>query len=323
MVTESTFDSPLASDGVVPILWGTYAACFQLESLLPEDEPRFVEAHAEIANRLGDQLKWSWATPFPTTQRFSLTDFEMVDLRCRQLGRKGGVGSPEIYAKMGVTSVSRFFLAAHGGAKENEASPYGYRYFSEVPELGSSAILPTQSALTVTVPVSMGVEEFEQMVLRIGSLLRCRWAAAGYGYAGWKYTQHNATRDAIFAHSKRFHGFDVGLESGWMPDFHRRIRSVSWLTFVGPELLAELGGAAALSTTHPEVSVQPTANGAWLKASATPAICDINRLQISPAYLAVDALLRKVRASNDLNFAHPWSEKTTEDWLRRFERRLS
>ncbi len=315
-----SYDQPLAVSGSVPVLWATYVAHFILEPLEPDDEARFERAHGEILEWFGGSLKWSLSSVLPATQRFSASDFEMVELRCRQLKRPD---RPTPVAMTAAASVDRFSLVAHGGAMSNHASPHGYDFYSEVCGAGTGVNFDTRNALTLTVPATTSHLEFAERVQRIAAILRCRWVSAGYGYGAWPFTQPTATDQAIYAHSRRYWGFDVGVGAGLLEHFHDKLRTINWLTFVSPSLLERAGESEVVGLRHPEVALTVTPSGVWLRAGDVPAACDINRLQVSRAYVAVDAALRKIRASTGVHFAHPWSEKATEDWLRRFERRLS
>jgi len=99
--------------------------------------------------------------------------------------------------------------------------------------------------------------------------------------------------------------------------------AVSWLTFLGPEWVQALGGAAALAARAPaEVSVRPLGQGGvMLRAGDAPQLGDVNRQDLLPAYRAVGHLVEPVRSPDDelddLDIMGMTDEQA-HDWLLRF-----
>jgi hypothetical protein len=158
--------------------------------------------------------------------------------------------------------------------------------------------------------------------MAIASLLRVRWGAAGFTYSGWERYAYNATQRAIHAHARRFVGFDAGHYNRQMLTWHDAVRTVSWLTFLGPAFVAKLterGGSLASTRL---VQIGRAGESAVVRAGDVPERGDINRLWLPAAYVEADRLLRPVRARSCLNFGLPWTADTTADWLSRLERRV-
>jgi hypothetical protein len=98
---------------------------------------------------------------------------------------------------------------------------------------------------------------------------------------------------------------------------------VSWLTLLGPDLTAALGGRDALARSAPaEVSVLPLGkDGVILRAGAAPALGDVNRQDFLPAYQAVGRLVAPVVAPDealDEVAVDGMKSEHRHEWLRRF-----
>lgn len=171
--------------------------------------------------------------------------------------------------------------------------------------------------LSVTVPVTTPPGEIAALAKAVAGDLRIRWGAAGLVYGAWELDRYGETRDAIFAHARRHPGFDVGQHATWMRAFHDRVRTVSWLTFLGKDLSAKISGDALASDEL--VTVEPCGEGVVLVAGERPEPGDVNRRHIPRAYARADRRIRSVRAAEGIHFYAPWTASTTEAWLRRFE----
>jgi hypothetical protein len=98
---------------------------------------------------------------------------------------------------------------------------------------------------------------------------------------------------------------------------------VSWLTLLGAEIAADLGGATALKKAAPkQVFVLPVGRGGvLLRAGAAPVVGDVNRHELLPLYRGVGRLVSPRQASEDaLNDVTilGMSEEAALDWLQRF-----
>jgi hypothetical protein len=105
--------------------------------------------------------------------------------------------------------------------------------------------------------------------------------------------------------------------------WHDEIRTVSWLTFLGPafvERLAQKTGAKL--ERRGQVEVFPLGDAVVLRAGARPDPGDQNRLRLPPAYVQADEMVRPLRARSGVDFMPPWSPADTEKWLQRFEKRI-
>ena len=167
-------------------------------------------------------------------------------------------------------------------------------------------------------------------MLQIAAELPLLWASAGYTYSLWRGYDTGDTHDrAVYAHARRYTGYDIPEYVGEATSLSHAIRSVNWLTLLGPALLDKLpAGAAPALLADPTqltgVTTTQLGNLLCLQAGPRPLKGDRNRLQVPPAYQVVDAFVRPVRAGgkagqgNQIQLGDPWSEDDTRQWLQRF-----
>jgi hypothetical protein len=216
-------------------------------------------------------------------------------------------------------------VACNGAGMEADASPYLLRFCAEIPEVGRGPRYQPYAVLTLSVPDTWPVDDFRAKVISIAAELRLRWGAAGLTYASWDLQEFQVSHDKVFAHARRHPGYDVGYFEADMERWYDEIRSVNWLTFVGPALQTRLEQAKHSLQSSSLVTIHPAGSSLCLQAGAAPEAGDVNRLNYPRAYMAADALVRPVRAADGRPyvFLGRWSESTITDWLRRFERRFS
>lgn len=101
------------------------------------------------------------------------------------------------------------------------------------------------------------------------------------------------------------------------------VAAVSWLTLLGSQITADLGGLEDLqSRCSPDVSILPLGNGgALLRAGFAPELGDVNRQELLPAYRAVGRLVAPRRTTDEALgnvLVSGMSEETAHEWLLRF-----
>lgn len=303
-----------------PILYGALGAVFHLEALVAEDGERLARACDHVLDWLGPQLRWTWSSVHASVEPFAGDDLELVS------AYPGGLVDAERNADpraqrgasaLAAAEIDRFGVHCHGGLERNVASPTSLRFYATAGAAGDDHLFPTRAMLAVTVPQSCDLGEFQDHALALASMLRLRWGAAGLSYGAWEHDRYGETRDAIYAHARRYPGYDVGQHATLMDTWHERVRTVSWLTFLGPALRARLGEGALVADD--EVLLARVGDAVALRAGGRPEAGDANRRWVPPAYARVDRMIRPVRARSDVHFFAPWSERTTEAWLSRFE----
>lgn len=317
---------PLLSDtSGIPIVYRALGAYFHLESLGPDDVPALEAVNALVLDWIGEALHFSLHSTWPMLEPFRLEDLDYIPGYASDLERSSEHDDePDVRDAEGTAagfSHDDFGLACHGGADQHHASPYSFRFFSQVPEDWPAKYLPTRAMMRITVPLEWPLDDFAARVCAIAGKLRLRWGSAGLTYSGWEVQWYNDVEKATYAHARRYTGYDVGEYVTLMQQWHRQIRTVSWLTFVGPALAEQLPPFGNGHTPR-LVSVSRLGDNLVLRAGQKPEEGDVNRLAIPPAYMEADALVRPVRASAQINFLESWTETTTTEWLTRFERRI-
>jgi len=106
---------------------------------------------------------------------------------------------------------------------------------------------------------------------------------------------------------------------------YNRIKTINWLTVLGDEVLAELGGLdAARLALGPEAILHPYPGGVVIQACEVPLLGDTHRDDIPEAYRRVARFTRPVRfedyRSSLFKVFEPLDRKEeTRKWIRRFD----
>jgi hypothetical protein len=331
MASTVPLGSPLvrASSGQ-SVLFTTLGAMFHLETLIPGDEDQLIEVHRLLDAWFGDELRWSLCSAVERIERFVPSDFEFVTSYPSLLEVRGGYPNDpalhSLYSNLASIAVTQFGLVCKGGNPDDdsEASPYTYNFFSVIAAKPADPFLHTRAMLRFTVPIAWPLADFYARVLAVAAGLRLRWGAAGLMYSGWDIGWSAEVADGIYAHARRYSGYDTGYHVTHMADWHERLRTVSWLTFLGPEFVTRLA-ALGHKLESPDRSVEVISVGpnTMIRAGAQPDAGDLNRSRLPPPYVIADAMVRPLRAGSDKSFYGRWTETTTVKWLKRFEKRLA
>lgn len=317
----ATPDEPIARamDGA-PLAYAALGFAFHLEPLVPEDAGGLATACERIVATHGGALKWAWSSVHGEVERFDPDVLDLVSAFPTQLANAPPMADARAHAgasAMTAAHYDRFGIACHGGGTRNVASASTLRFFATASP-SDGPLLRADAMISASFPPATPAAAIEKLARAVAGDLRIRWGAAGLVYGAWELDRYGATRDALFAHARRHPGFDLGQHTTWMRAFHDRLRTVSWLTFVGPALAAKLPPPSLASDDV--VQVSPCGEGVVLRAGDAPAAGDTNRDDFPHAYATVDRRLRSIRAAENIHFYAPWSTMTTEAWLRRFER---
>lgn len=311
----------------IPTLYPALGACYFLDALKPEHAPQMEAAHALLVDWLGGSLRWTHNSAFPLLERFRLEDLSyaagflrLLDTRTEGLPDEARI--PTI--NMRASFVQDFSIDCHGAEQETASSPFQYRLSATIgddPIVGP--YLPSRICLRFMVPATWPLDDFRQKALALAKALPLRWANAGLTYAGWELCWYEEVESAIYAHARRYPGFDIGQDAILMNELFTSMRTVSWLNVIGPALRERLEKKQKAPTSTDLVEVWQDGPNLVLQAGEAPEAGDINRLQIPRSYLQADEMLRPVRLGRGVNFFDDWDETTTGDWLTRFERRMS
>ncbi|WP_244102073.1 type VI immunity family protein [Burkholderia ambifaria] len=127
---------------------------------------------------------------------------------------------------------------------------------------------------------------------------------------------------------KRFPGFDYihGVDFSMEAEgVHNRIKCVNWLTVLGDEIVAELGGTGPMrASLEPTCKVHEYAGGVVIQAGENPQLGDSTRGDIPEAYRLVARYTKPVRfeAYSSRLFRVPDNLDKKEEtlrWIRRFD----
>jgi hypothetical protein len=321
---------PIASSGRVPVLYGALGATFHLERLEPEDEARIEAANRIALDWFGSELRWTLNSRIGFEEPFVPEDLAFAGAYATSLAvvpHGEGLDAEAFRLSLRFNARRRddMGLACHGAEHRSWASPFSYRFYAEITgaDDGSPQLI-APAVLRVTVPSTWPLDDFERRVRGMAEALRLRWGAAGLTYAAWETQFYVDAMQAMYAHARRYPGYDVGFYVAWVREFYSQLRTVGWLTFLGPGLQKQLATSRAglPESGGPLVTLSRTGDHLVLRAGDRPEAGDVNRMQIPAVYVRADELIRPVRAREGLSFYDDWTEATTTQWLRRFEKRL-
>ncbi len=139
-----------------------------------------------------------------------------------------------------------------------------------------------------------------------------------YGIESQLIEYSEAVRGLAFRHP----GLDVAINKGTAFDIAEKLRGAYWLTFIGQEALAVLGGPQKLrKKLDRKISMVPVGVGWMLQAGEKPEPGDVNRGQTLPLLRSLAKVLEPVMHFNDEALGHIFNTEDDED-LERWERRF-
>ena len=184
---------------------------------------------------------------------------------------------------------------------------------------------PPRFVLRMALPVAWG-DEPDQLIALVQDALAEFPLSSGYaGYSLlWEETlvEREVLRWSIPL-MLRYPGLGFGDAVSMSNGAKDGVAAVNWLTLLGAEAAAALGGLAAIEQSTP-VGVSALAlgkGGVILRAGDAPQVGDTNQQEILPIYGAVGKLITPVMAPDEALeqiFIKGMSEKHTYDWLHRF-----
>lgn len=290
-----------------------------LEPPSPEQVPAFEAATAIVNDWIGADLKWTHMSTLGEPDPFDPADLSHVVEHVRSRVPADDSDDPEHLAEaFDRMARGELTVVCHAGEVDWDASATTFRYHVE--PIGRPPKTIGASMLRVSVPVATPLADVRARATELASVLPVRWGIAGLGLVGWDVDHFHAMHDAMYPVVRRHPGFDLGLYALQMDVWFERLRTVSWLTFLGPAMRARLAATTPLPARPPAPLAYVELDGGTLLVEApAPAPGDINRGALPPGYAAVDRLVRPVRCAGRVHFANPWTETTSEEWLRRFE----
>jgi hypothetical protein len=323
-------DAPLARDGSKPTLHATLGATLHLEPLEAADAEGLEAAMAILYAWIGDHFKWTrlscWDDPiphhpdhlgyvsaYPTSLAFETTgddpDQQMISLHIQ------------------TRPWSDYEVMFYGGDDPEGASPWQLRFWAEIPRLDPEIPVRVIPVIQICVPLSTDPAELRERLLEVAGRLRLRWGSVGLLYSFFGAPDDENCWEQMYAHARRYTGFDMPHYIRNMDLFAFLLRSVSWITLLGPPFAGQLEPAAVERGRAQGLTIEPFGEqGLAIQAGPAPDQGDRNRFGIPRLYVAADQLVRPMRASDaerdEIVFVGPWDYAAVTAWLRRFEVRL-
>jgi hypothetical protein len=228
-----------------------------------------------------------------------------------------------------------FAFRAHGGPDMNCLDPWALDVWVDKPrQIGAqerallSAIFKVPDAsvdrvancLRVSMPASAGAAALEQLVSQLMEHMDLLHGNAGFALLfddalpGFE-REHWAALARI---AMRHPGYDLLHYPAVRACVADKIKTVNWLTLLGPELSKAVDLARLAAKT--DQTITTSARGTvCIKAAPEPTIGDVNHGDRLPAYRAVAKLLSAISCSSQLEFGAAFDDDLTQRWVERFE----
>ncbi len=320
-------DAPLAQDGSTPTLYAALGATLHLEPIEVDDAEGLSEAMSLLYEWIGEHFKWTrlscWDEPIPHHS----DHLEYVTSYPQNLVFEKVSDDPEAALfsfEIQTQPWSDYEVMFYGGDQPEGASPFQLRFWSEIPRLDPDLPPRVIPVLSFCVPCSTDPAEVRARFLAVASRLRVRWASAGLLYSYYGAPDHEACWERMYAHARRYTGFDVPHYVRNMDLFAFLLRSISWITILGPPFATQLELTAIERGRAQGLTIEAFGEeGLVIQAGAEPEEGDRNRLGTPRLYVAADELVRPFRAADaerdEIVFVGPWDYAAVTAWLRRFE----
>ena len=269
-----------------------------------ESGPGFERFLRMFAERFGDRLKFYRTGDMKQFRSFDHRSFD---------------APYHWFSDNKVLATTMLGFHAHAGGSGRQVYPPAVKIslwgFEEKPHFAFRMGLPIEMGETPNDVVSFVQEALADFPLENGY--------CGYSFV-WDNTSADKKVSAWVAPLLRRHpGLGNGNPVKLWNAADQGVAAVSWLTFLGPRLTADLGGREVLEQKcPPDVSVLPLGSGGTLlQAGPAPELGDVNRQDLLPAYRAVGQLVAPRRTPDEVfeNLRIPvMSKEDANDWLRRF-----
>jgi hypothetical protein len=216
-------------------------------------------------------------------------------------------------------------IALHGGEKSADASGMFLRV------LGNADWTPQHilSHFSLGFPLTWFADHpgsFPAFCQELCSILRPLSGYAGIGIARPNGAMEvDRAEPAVYAIAQRFPGLEVDVPAIHDVYIGDCIKGVNWLTVLGTQLVERFGGDAKLShALPPAASILPFKGGVIVKSGPQPRLGDSNVNRMPDDYVAVNRVLRSLRASDTGAFHHAndgkcFDREASLAWLARFD----
>jgi TseV toxin immunity protein TsiV len=166
-----------------------------------------------------------------------------------------------------------------------------------------------------------GVESLVKLATEIADDVQYN---SGYLSPGvcWSYESDlHLARKVIGPLGLRHPGLDISFNASSSYDIDKQTRGPYWVTFLGTELLDQLGGVAELRSLEPPVKVIQLSRSVAIRASAEPHVGDTNRSDKPAELRAVAEVLEPITFFGD-KAIETYLYGDNADTFQRWDRRL-
>ncbi len=207
-----------------------------------------------------------------------------------------------------------------GGA---QASQYEFQFVAPRPD---DATPEAVSVLNMVFPVDVvggGREERFCLTLReISESLDYLCGHCSPTLVPMLYALGSMTSKELRGLAMRYPGYDLPSNRGTSFFLGQRVRGASWMTWLGPELTAVLGGVAALEKRLPKpFKLEELTKGVMIRAGIVPEMGDVNQQIDTPLLRKLAAVLEPVTFFGD-QYSTIYQTFGDKELLRRWERRF-
>jgi hypothetical protein len=282
------WDQTLVRDdeGDVAICFGLAVDFYFRDGQTPEKRRAVLECFSEYERLFETSLRW-WVVENKSIS--SVAKLKNRDMSPYLLSPKWE--TPEAYEEA-------WSFVWHGGERKEDASPIRMEGF------GPSRFAIEHSGelayLRASFPVNLWANRVEQLLQLV-----LRWSArlqVVHGYGGLTLIQSlddglaQLYESQEYGYGMRYPGIEIDDPLGTANSTQQGIKGGNWITLLGAEYLAKLGGVVALrQLLGAEFRVHEYVGGTMIVAGPAPDIGDRNRGIDAPHLRALAAVLRPLR----------------------------
>lgn len=162
-----------------------------------------------------------------------------------------------------------------------------------------------------------GLDAFLDFVGLALAMAPIHFANAGFTFQRSSATSNDATR-AVNRLLPRYAGFDPGFKNA-MDYMRGHAFMAHWLTFLGPGLVASVGGSSQIEIAVQGAEVRTVGGGLLIRAACYPPLGDVNQGALDMGLIpAVSRLLEPVRAGIEA-FGEPTTKFDGAAWIKRLD----
>ncbi len=254
------------------------------------------------------QNKLKWAVTSATSE-------EWVEIDAKTIPRIKAALAPPGARKRKLTA----FRLNDSGA---DAPGYSFRLLGKpMDEEWPDAVTHIQMTFPLDVIVDEQLEKFVSLIREFAILVS---PVSGYCSPALQYSELHIEEafHEIRGIAKQHPGYDVQVNDMTYLDIDKKVRGARWISFLGAELLAILGGTEVLKQRlHKHITIETIGSGLMIRAGESPEIGDINQQIDTPLLKDVAKLLEPITLFGEvdlLSYFANFDDNILRQWERRF-----